>query len=72
MGAKNSKSNALLTPYKMGTFKLSHRIVYAPLTRDRATGTITQPAAVTYYTQRATKGGLMVSEGTCVSVEGHG
>ena len=72
MGTGNSESNALLTPYQMGPFKLSHRIVYAPLTRNRATGTISQPAAVTYYSQRATEGGLMVSEATCVSVSGHG
>ena len=75
MGVKNSKiesNNALLTPYKMGPFTLSHRIVYAPLTRDRAIGTIPQPAAITYYSQRATEGGLMITEGTCVSVAGHG
>ena len=48
------------------------RVVYAPLTRCRALGTVPQPAAVEYYRQRATKGGLMISEATVVAPEGHG
>eukprot|EP00270_Netrium_digitus_P011080 TRINITY_DN3501_c0_g1_i1.p1 TRINITY_DN3501_c0_g1~~TRINITY_DN3501_c0_g1_i1.p1 ORF type:complete len:389 (-),score=97.71 TRINITY_DN3501_c0_g1_i1:101-1237(-) len=63
---------ALLTPYKFGPFDLSHRIVYAPLTRCRAIGTIPHPSAVLYYTQRATKGGFMLTEGTCISQQGQG
>ena len=31
-------ANALLTPYQMGQFELSHRMVLAPLTRNRALG----------------------------------
>ena len=31
-------ANALLTPYQMGPFALSHRLVLAPLTRCRAIG----------------------------------
>lgn len=62
----------LLTPYKLGPFNLSLRIVYPPLTRSRATGTIPQPNAVTYYSQRAIPGLLMISEGTVVSPDGHG
>ena len=63
---------ALLTPYKMGAFELSNRMVYAPLTRCRAMGNIPQPSAITYYTQRAYKGGLMLSEGTSPSPTGYG
>ncbi len=48
------------------------RIVYEPLTRCRAIGTVPQPAAAIYYAQRATKGGLMISEATVVTPEGHG
>ena len=48
------------------------RIVYAPLTRCRALGTVPQPAAQTYYAQRATPGGLMITEATVVAPEGHG
>ncbi|KAG6751042.1 hypothetical protein POTOM_045559 [Populus tomentosa] len=57
----------LLTPYKMGRFNLSHRIVLAPLTRQRSYDNVPQPHAVLYYTQRATKGGLLISEATGVS-----
>ena len=34
--------------------------------------TVTQPAAVKYYTQRATKGGFMLTEATVIAPEGHG
>ncbi|XP_020261973.1 putative 12-oxophytodienoate reductase 5 isoform X2 [Asparagus officinalis] len=62
-----AKSVALLTPYKMGNFELSHRIVLAPLTRSRSYGNVPQPHAALYYSQRATKGGLLISEATGVS-----
>ncbi|CAI5956533.1 unnamed protein product [Closterium sp. NIES-65] len=66
-------ANPLLTPFTLpdGT-ELSMRIVYAPLTRDRALGTIPQPNAAIYYGQRAHKGGLMLTEATCISPEAHG
>ncbi|KAG8378507.1 hypothetical protein BUALT_Bualt08G0144300 [Buddleja alternifolia] len=57
----------LLTPYKMGQFQLSHRIVLAPLTRQRSYNNIPQPHAVLYYSQRATEGGFLLSEGTAIS-----
>ncbi|PNT07691.1 hypothetical protein POPTR_013G102900v4 [Populus trichocarpa] len=57
----------LLTPYKMGKFNLSHRIVLAPLTRQRSYDNVPQPHAVLYYSQRATKGALLISEATGVS-----
>ncbi|KAJ6877787.1 12-oxophytodienoate reductase 2-like [Populus alba x Populus x berolinensis] len=57
----------LLNPYKMGKFNLSHRIVLAPLTRQRSYDNVPQPHAVLYYSQRATKGGLLISEATGVS-----
>uniref|UniRef100_A0A0E0PV22 NADH:flavin oxidoreductase/NADH oxidase N-terminal domain-containing protein n=1 Tax=Oryza rufipogon TaxID=4529 RepID=A0A0E0PV22_ORYRU len=57
----------LLTPYKMGRFELSHRVVLAPLTRNRSYGNVPRPHAVLYYTQRATSGGLLVTEATGVS-----
>ncbi|KAJ7533631.1 hypothetical protein O6H91_13G057600 [Diphasiastrum complanatum] len=59
--------NALLTPYQMGQFSLSHRIVMAPLTRSRAIGHVPQPAAALYYAQRTTPGGLIISEATNIS-----
>ncbi|CAL4896176.1 unnamed protein product [Urochloa decumbens] len=57
----------LLTPYKMGDFELSHRVVLAPLTRQRSYGNVPQPHAAVYYSQRATKGGFMITEATGVS-----
>ncbi|XP_073116016.1 putative 12-oxophytodienoate reductase 11 [Elaeis guineensis] len=57
----------LLTPHKMGKFDLSHRIVLAPLTRSRSYGNIPQPHAILYYSQRTTKGGLLIAEATGVS-----
>ncbi|CAN6340371.1 unnamed protein product [Urochloa humidicola] len=57
----------LLTPYKMGSFELSHRVVLAPLTRQRSYGNVPQPHAAVYYSQRATKGGFMITEATGVS-----
>ncbi|CAI9266336.1 unnamed protein product [Lactuca saligna] len=57
----------LLAPYKMGKFNLSHRIVLAPLTRQRSYGNVPQPHAILYYSQRATEGGLLITEATGVS-----
>lgn len=57
----------LLTPYKLGKFELSHRVVLAPLTRQRSYGNVPQPHAVLYYSQRTTKGGLLIAEATGVS-----
>ncbi|KAJ0975063.1 hypothetical protein J5N97_017028 [Dioscorea zingiberensis] len=58
---------SLLTPYKMGKFHLSHRIVLGPLTRSRSYGNIPQPHAIVYYSQRASNGGLLINETTGVS-----
>ncbi|KAJ9167316.1 hypothetical protein P3X46_021980 [Hevea brasiliensis] len=57
----------LLIPYKMGKFNLSHRIVLAPLTRMRSYNNVPQPHAILYYSQRTTKGGLLIAEATGVS-----
>ncbi|XP_039121670.1 putative 12-oxophytodienoate reductase 11 [Dioscorea cayenensis subsp. rotundata] len=58
---------SLLTPCNMGNFHLSHRIVLGPLTRSRSYGNTPQPHAILYYSQRATNGGLLISEATGVS-----
>ncbi|CAN6178776.1 unnamed protein product [Urochloa humidicola] len=62
----------LMTPYKMGQFQLSHRVVLAPLTRCRSYGNVPQPHAAVYYSQRATKGGLLIAEATGVSATAQG
>ncbi|KAG6752186.1 hypothetical protein NC652_031556 [Populus alba x Populus x berolinensis] len=57
----------LLTPCKMGKFNLSHRIVLAPLTRQRSYNNVPQPHAILYYSQRTTEGGLLIAEATGIS-----
>ncbi|KAJ7949723.1 12-oxophytodienoate reductase [Quillaja saponaria] len=57
----------LLTPHKMGIFNLSHRVVLAPLTRQRSYGNVPQSHAILYYSQRTSKGSLLISEATGVS-----
>ena len=62
----------LMTPYKMGQFHLSRRVVLAPLTRCRSYGNVPQPHAAVYYSQRATRGGLLIAEATGVSATAQG
>ncbi|KAL8128555.1 hypothetical protein V2J09_017710 [Rumex salicifolius] len=57
----------LFSPYKLGSFDLSHRVVLAPMTRCRALNGIPNDALLEYYTQRATDGGLLITEGTLIS-----
>ncbi|KAL8538769.1 hypothetical protein ACS0TY_000687 [Phlomoides rotata] len=65
--AENKESIPLLTPYKMGNFDLSHRVVLAPMTRLRSYNSIAQPHAALYYSQRTTKGGFLISEPSGIS-----
>jgi len=63
----------LFTPTQVGPYRLSHRIVMAPLTRMRSDpGDIPSDLMVEYYTQRASQGALIVSEATPVSIRGNG
>ncbi|MQL99929.1 hypothetical protein Taro_032657 [Colocasia esculenta] len=57
----------LITSYKMGRFDLSHRVVLAPLTRQRSFNNVPQHHAILYYSQRTTSGGLLIAEATGVS-----
>lgn len=43
------------------------RVVLAPMTRCRAINSIPQPALGEYYSQRATDGGFLITEGTMIS-----
>ncbi|KAJ4745558.1 12-oxophytodienoate reductase-like protein [Rhynchospora pubera] len=61
------ESQPLLTPYKMGNFRLSHRVIMAPMTRLRSYENVPQANAALYYTQRATQGGFLISEPAGVS-----
>ncbi|PIA36372.1 hypothetical protein AQUCO_03400337v1 [Aquilegia coerulea] len=72
MASSVEDSVPLITPYKMGNFHLSHRVVFAPCSRMRSYGFVPQPYAILYYSQRTTKGGLLIAEATGVSDTAHG
>ncbi len=62
----------LLSPYRLGEFRLANRLVMSPMTRSRAVeGNVPNPLAATYYAQRASAG-LIVTEATQVSPQGVG
>jgi N-ethylmaleimide reductase len=63
----------LFSSAKIGPYQLSHRVVMAPLTRMRSDpGDIPSDLMVEYYSQRTSKGGLIISEATPVSIRGYG
>jgi len=63
----------LFSPIKLGQYQLEHRIVMAPLTRMRSgKGDVPNQLMRDYYSQRASKGGFVVSEATVVSPNGNG
>lgn len=63
----------LFTPFRAGALSLGHRVVMAPLTRMRSDPG-DQPSALMreYYAQRASEGGLIISEATPISRHGYG
>ncbi|MFQ7234325.1 MAG: alkene reductase [Enterococcus hulanensis] len=64
--------NTLWKPITVGDMHLPHRLVMAPMTRNRANddGTVDDHSAL-YYSQRASMG-FLISEGTQPSLEGQG
>ena len=64
----------LFTPIQVGSMELEHRVVMAPLTRSRSVqpGSIPGDLMLEYYSQRASEGGLIVSEGTSISIAAGG
>lgn len=67
-------NNPLFSPLQLGTLRLKHRVIMAPLTRSRSV----QPASVPgdlitqYYAQRASDGGLLITEATNISLTSRG
>ncbi|HEV2148908.1 MAG TPA: alkene reductase [Longimicrobiaceae bacterium] len=61
----------LFEPYRLGPLHLPNRLVMAPLTRNRAAGTVPGELNATYYAQRA-GAGLIISEATQVTPLGQG
>jgi len=64
----------LLTPVQLGSLNLKHRVVMAPLTRSRSEqpGGIPGDMMVQYYSDRASDGGLIISEATNISPTARG
>lgn len=64
----------LFSPIRIGAIHLAHRAVLAPLTRMRADmpGNVPNDLMTKYYGQRASQGGLMVTEASFISPTGRG
>ncbi len=61
----------LFEPIAVGPHVLDHRVVMAPLTRMRSSpGDMPNDLMVEYYSQRASAGGLIISEAATVSMRG--
>ncbi|ODN97071.1 hypothetical protein I350_08051 [Cryptococcus amylolentus CBS 6273] len=65
------QTSKLFESIAVGSLKLKHRVVLAPLTRLRASavGGIPAELSIDYYAQRTSDGGLLFSEGTVVAEE---
>jgi N-ethylmaleimide reductase len=66
--------NVLFKPVEFGRLQLKHRVVMAPLTRSRSIQPDSIPGELMaeYYAQRASDGGLIISEATSISLKGSG
>ncbi|PVH84038.1 NADH-flavin oxidoreductase/NADH oxidase [Cadophora sp. DSE1049] len=58
-----NETRKLFIPLRLGIMNLSHRVIMSPLTRARCPGSIPTLLVEEYYAQRATEGGLLISEG---------
>lgn len=58
--------------FQLGRFELRHRVALAPLTRCRSYNHVPQQHAILYYSQRTTRGGLLITEATGVSDASYG
>ncbi|BEJ15972.1 hypothetical protein CspHIS471_0505770 [Cutaneotrichosporon sp. HIS471] len=69
-----ASSSQLFAPIQLGAAELKHRVVLAPLTRMRSDLKTAVPPdlAIEYYAQRASEGGLLVSEGVFIAAEAGG
>ena len=68
------KNQKLFSPVELGAIHLEHRVVMAPLTRLRSDvpGDVPNDLMLEYYTQRASQGGLIISEATAISKTARG
>ena len=70
----SSSADPLFRPLNLGAVTLAHRVVMAPLTRMRALrpGDVPQAINAEYYRQRASRGGLIVTEATDITEQARG
>jgi N-ethylmaleimide reductase len=69
-----SSNHKLFSSVEIGPITLGHRVVMAPLTRSRSDqpGDIPSKLMQEYYAQRASEGGLIITEGTSISLMSRG
>ncbi|KZV64371.1 FMN-linked oxidoreductase [Peniophora sp. CONT] len=69
-----SAQSKLFQPIRLGNVELAHRVVMAPMTRNRVTADhVPTDLGVEYYTQRAsTPGTLLISEGVIIAEKATG
>ncbi len=74
MTIETDTTDPLFTPVRLGALALGHRVVMAPLTRmrSRQPGDVPQDMNVAYYRQRASAGGLIITEATNISDQARG
>lgn len=66
-------AEGLFSPMQAGALSLSHRVVHAPMTRLRADADDSPSAMmVEYYRQRASAGGLLITESAHPSIDSRG
>jgi N-ethylmaleimide reductase len=66
-------TDALFTPVALGAMGLTHRVVHAPMTRLRAEPDDSpSDMMIEYYRQRATPGGLLITESIHPALESRG
>ncbi len=59
----------LFTPATIGPYTLSHRVVFAPMTRLRSDAIDTPlPMMADFYRQRASAGGFLIAESAAISI----
>jgi N-ethylmaleimide reductase len=65
--------DALFSPFRLGAIELAHRVVHAPTTRLRAEADESPSRMMLdYYEQRASKGGLIITESNHPSHDSRG
>lgn len=69
----DSQAMKLFTPFRIGPYELNHRLVLAPMTRLRSEPDDSPSAMmVEYYRQRASQGGLLITESAHPSYDSRG